>query len=618
MEFSRRTLLSSAVAIGGHSLTGPLWGNEKIDSLSSFPVGIMNAPLKSSAGSLDILEGDMPDDIFGHYFFMEGIALETGHFTPAGRGAICRVDFNQPHSISFKRALVQTPSAILMDHVSSSRDQFKLYGSLFYLSSSLGFMNFNNTAPIWMGDNRIVLTFEGGQPHEIDPLSLEVVSSVGTPDEWRPSINGVAGWFTPKKWLFPQVRTTAHPYFDERNGDAYTVNYGGLSALSGFLNLVSWDRVGRLKHWRVKTFDGSSPQIIGTVHSIAVTENLIIIFDTAARVEFLRTIGLKGITPQTNTTPTYIIRKKDLRRDSDTVMAHRYVLPFDTSDVLVDYDDQQGSEFRFFAQYLSASDKSEPSYRGESLYHGGRVDESIAGYPIAPHDIGGIVSGRVDLRASEPRLIDHSLVTIRDEELCWDVNDPIYYGHYNFPNRFEHIFYIANGYRPELLVKRGVKAYRDYPDKILESRDLPKDPKPSALFRYDCNQEAIVDSFQFPEDAISRSGQYLKKKGDSFQGQKDGYIICPVFLSQATNPGGNGKELWVFAADNLSSGPVCKLGHPDFDFAATNHAMWVPSIGPRPEASYKADSYRFYEDRLDDHSEEVRRIVRNEVYPRIL
>jgi hypothetical protein len=47
-------------------------------------------------------------------------------------------------------------------------------------------------------------------------------------------------------------------------------------------------------------------------------------------------------------------------------------------------------------------------------------------------------------------------------------------------------------------------------------------------------------------------------------------------------PGTSGEELWIFDAQDITRGPICRLGRPDLDFAFTVHAAWVPTLRPSP------------------------------------
>ena len=173
---------------------------------STFPRSIMKASLQESEGTLDVLEGNIPQDMTGHIFVAEGIPLETNHLSPNGRGAVTRLDFSAD-GVNFKRKMINTPSAILQQHVTGLFDKFNLMGGTIYQSMTLGYMNYCNTAPNYMGNNRFAFSYEGGIPFEFDAVTLDLVTPIGEVDEWKSSLPPFVDALTPKKQLFPQIRT---------------------------------------------------------------------------------------------------------------------------------------------------------------------------------------------------------------------------------------------------------------------------------------------------------------------------------------------------------------------------------------------------------------------------
>ncbi|MGI9280588.1 MAG: carotenoid oxygenase family protein [Endozoicomonas sp.] len=583
---------------------------------SSFPTQIMQASLGPSAGKLDILHGQLPSDIFGHVFMAEGISLEPGHLSPNGRGALVRFDFNN-QSVSFTRKMIDTPAALMQDRVDYWADRFRLLGGLTYYSPSMGFADYCNTAPNYLGDNRFALSYEGGVPYEFDGVTLDLVTPIGRYDEWERSLPSWMNTLTPDKWLFPQIRTTGHPYFDLESNDCFTINYGGnisnLGTRHGFIRLIKWDKEGHLKSWNIIGRNGKPAFIKATAHSLGVTRNHILVFETAAQVEPLRMIGIRSVDAQRHRTPIWIIRKKDLVEGKGVVIADYLELDFDTSDTMCNYDDHE-NEITLYGQYLGAMDKSEAQYFWDKLHFGGRVKKAIAGYPAAPVDVGGLVRGRIQVLPEGAREIRDDFRLIRDDQLFWDMNDPAYRGHFQFPETFEHIYWAAVGYRAGHVVKRVTDAYEDYPNRFYNNENLPDYDQPSALIHFDCNRMVVTDAYQFPEDCVMRTPQFMARQGST--AQDDGYIFTAVVRKFPTQNMGNGKEIWVFDADNLDQGPVAILGSTDLNFGTTNHALWVPQIGPRPSDRYKADVSDFFRSRLDKHRSQVRAVIEQEILPR--
>jgi hypothetical protein len=85
----------------------------------------------------------------------------------------------------------------------------------------------------------------------------------------------------------------------------------------------------------------------------------------------------------------------------------------------------------------------------------------------------------------------------------------------------------------------------------------------------------------------------------------DGYIICTVF-------GRNSNEIWIFQADQLGAGPICKLSHPQLDFGFTMHTTWLSAIAPRT-ASYDIPVRQDYESLLNQPA--IQQLFTEAVYP---
>ncbi|WP_020409596.1 carotenoid oxygenase family protein [Hahella ganghwensis] len=581
----------------------------------TFPDSIMNADLTPSSGTMDVISGTLPQDISGHVFMAEGIPLEKNHFTPNGRGALTRFDFN-PDGVGYLRKMINTPSAIMQEQVSGLLDRFSLLGGTIYFSTTMGFMNYCNTAPNYMGNNRFALSYEGGPPFEFDGETLELVTQVGNMDEWQSSLPPALDWLTSGKWLFPQIRTTGHPHFDLETGECFTINYGGNMGESGtrngFIRIIRWDQHGPFESWQVFNRQGENAYISATSHSLGVTRDHILIFQTAAFVENGRILGIRSVEPQRHRTPVWIIRKADLMPGADNVLADYIELDFDTSDIVCNYDDSNG-EITLYGQYMGAMDKSEPQMHLDRLHFGGWVDKPISGYPTAPVDIGGLVRARIRVHRFSAEEIKEDFSVVRDLR-CWDMNDPAYRGHFQFPDTFEHIYWAAIGYRPEHLPSRVANAYKDYPHRVFSNGSLPEMSQPSALLHFDCNAMAITDAYEFPSDCVMRTPQFMNRPGST--AQDDGYLFTAVVRKDPTNGRGNGKEIWIFDAGNLSQGPVCILSNPNLNFATTNHALWVESIGPRPVGVYRSDLAEFLTGKMSKHSREVQQILEEYILPK--
>jgi hypothetical protein len=69
---------------------------------------------------------------------------------------------------------------------------------------------------------------------------------------------------------------------------------------------------------------------------------------------------------------------------------------------------------------------------------------------------------------------------------------------------------------------------------------------------------------------------------------KNGCILTTVITgtAQASGDMTYTRELWLFDANNLAAGPVCRMAHPDLVFGFTIHSVWVAEAGTVPTPGY--------------------------------
>lgn len=192
---------------------------------------------------LTVLDGALPAELAGHYFFVGALKnpvdvrkQQSGqHYPLNGDGMLYRCDFDggkawlssEVMRSADQRADEATqPGGALYE---KGLERFRNVGMV-RMSAELGGRNFLNTAVVPMrfpGDasTRLLVTYDGGRPHEVDPVSLKVVTPVGFESEWRPEAVG--------QLPFPAVLTAAHPVCDFKTGELFTVNYG-----RGLLNII--------------------------------------------------------------------------------------------------------------------------------------------------------------------------------------------------------------------------------------------------------------------------------------------------------------------------------------------------------------------------------------------
>ena len=321
----------------------------------SFPAAMMTASAAELTDvKLQVVDGQLPADLSGHLFMVAPVGSVTSNGLPNpddahvwnGNGLIYRFDFDEAGAVKLTTRLAKTPCyyADLATKPGSDdqRMQFRDFGMARF-SLTLGMRNQLNTAFVPMqfepdAPSRLLLTFDGGRPYEIDPVTLELATPVGSNEEWRPGMT--------LKVPFPAVLSTAHPAFDPWTQELFTANYGRslanfletipflyeldalpdeleelLDAIASWVNLdaqlnallkpfqdladvlfrqlqapiekflgvanfvylMRWDGDGPIQRWRLITPDGDPVRIEQTMHQIGVSQDYVILMDTSLK-----------------------------------------------------------------------------------------------------------------------------------------------------------------------------------------------------------------------------------------------------------------------------------------------------------------------------------------------
>jgi carotenoid cleavage dioxygenase-like enzyme len=540
-----------------------------------FPRSMMRA----SAAEIDhvelhVIEGSLPADLEGHVFLVAPVGSVTSNGLPNpdnshvwnGNGLISRFDLSGPAHIKLTTRLARTPCfwADLATRKGTLKEHLGfLDWGLVRFSLSLGVRNQLNTAFVPMRfseaePTRLLLTFDGGRPYEIDPVSLAVVTPVGGNSEWR------AGTSFPLP--FAPVLSTAHPVFDSADLTLFSVNYGrslsnlfatipliswldqwaqrlgrwvwpiGLlahaltrhqrsflakeSSSEDFVDLLAWDGSGPLRRWHLVDEQQKPLRIQQTMHQIGVTQDYVVLADTSVKwgLEqilpgplslgscFDRLLRKLLTAPQRPDTSVYIVRKSDLVQHKSNLVAIRTVLPLETGHFLVNRDNPDNC-ITLYAAHEAASDVAEWLHPDDRLVRDGSpVAPELEGmFAVGAMDVGRV--GRYVIDANTGKIVNEDLLF--DQSLTWGVG--LYATPVNPDNVIEQqanlasIYWQSMGFCSDLLPESIYQLYAKYPNRLIPleellGKDQGPNRRPSTLFRMDTATMSIVDSYAFPQD----------------------------------------------------------------------------------------------------------------------
>ncbi|MEH1986699.1 MULTISPECIES: carotenoid oxygenase family protein [unclassified Nostoc] len=395
------------------------------------------------------------------------------------------------------------------------------------------------------------------------------------------------------------------------------------TAMPDFVYLLQWDGVGKLQRWQLMLPDGSPVRIEQSMHQLAVTKDYVVLMDTSLKIgpeqilnnpipdsleteRLLRRLLTRSQQPNS---PIYIVRRADLKADVTTVVVRPAVIPLETVHFLTDYENPDG-QITLHAAHLCATDIAEWVHK----YDISKFDAPKS----APLWLGGMLAnGQMDVGRLGRYQIDGETGQIQDAKVIYDTRRHWGIGFYACqeklasglpPKRIDNVYWQSLGFWPELLTEFIYNLYEDYPYRAVPLKELMQREealnRPSSLFRVDTIKMEVADFYDAPSGYFISSPQFIPRL-NSNGSSTDGYIVCTVF-------GEDKNEIWIFQADQLAAGPICKLSHPQLDFGFTMHTTWLSAIAPRT-ANYDIPVRQDYESLLNQPA--IQQLFAEAVYP---
>ena len=563
------------------------------------PLTLFDASDQERELALRVISGRLPADLQGHVFIVAALPWGNGAMIFNGDGMMYRLDLGVMGGARLTTRQAKTPCYWADVATRSSPMGFHNVG-VTRMSGTLGVRNELNTAWLPFGE-RLLVTYDGGRPWEVDVQTLELIAPMGTNAQWRSSIPFVQGPFKPHL-------STAHPFFDEHTGQVFSVNYGPAFPDSpAFTDVLRWDGQGDLQRWTLVDERDEPVHITQSAHQLAVTQDYVILVDCAFLVENEQLFNANYARAQAPDAVVYLVRRDALRDDQTQAPCRRVVIPREIVHLTADYDNPQG-RVTLYVAHNNATDASEWIRPDDVLYPSGQ--------PVRPQLVGHITSctdltsvGRHVIDAERGLLLESKHA--KDDELTWAVGFLTHAGQ-TPAGRLEHIFFNAVGMTSESMTQRIVDLYRDHPHREIPIDKLPEH-RPGTLFHFDPTRAALVDAYVFPAGRFASSPQFVPRP--QARHGADGYVVCTVVSDDDSWPGSSGDELWVFDAQRLAQGPLARLGHPELDLGFTLHTCFMHELKPRRSA-YAVDVRQDYALALQDQPEAIKTLFEQDVFPR--
>ncbi|HEY9807750.1 MAG TPA: carotenoid oxygenase family protein [Halomicronema sp.] len=422
---------------------------------------------------------------------------------------------------------------------------------------------------------------------------------------------------------------------------------------SNFTYLVRWDGKGNLQKWKLVQANGCPVKIEQSLHQFAITENYIILIDTAFKMlveEILPAVPGKKYKcaerllrnlidkQQLADNRVYIVRRDDLKSDQKKVRVKKASIPRGTNHFIADYKNPK-QQITLHMANMGTWDAAEWIRDiDESVFKSGEIEnlEKLYGVIMGPTDISRlgchIVNGetgeliRSDLTGIyENCNLNKSEENQEEKPYCQYTWGPALFTCVDTSKPLQDIYWSCLGCWPELLTKHGLKLYKNFKYRDVPEHEvinLTKEGILSNLLRLHIkpltsvsgseNRLEIQDVYQFPSNSFGTSPQFVPRAGGTGN-STDGYIVCVVHhgTDEQTD---NGNEIWIFDAANLKQGPVCQLWHPELKLGFTVHTTWLPKISKRT-ATYNIPVEDDYKDLVAKQPAEIQELFEKEIYP---
>ena len=412
--------------------------------------------------------------------------------------------------------------------------------------------------------------------------------------------------------------------------------------MQNFVYLMRWNGSGNIERWKLVLPDRSPVVIHQSLHQIAVTRNYIVLIDTAFSVgmaqtfnnplpnnkkteRLLRDFLSRPVSPESY---LYIVRRDRLQNgqqpiDSKTeveVVAQKLVIPMEILHFAADFEDSNG-KITLHIGHICAADAGEWMREFDTLPDKSETPITSRLYGMQTEVMDVSRFGRYIIDVEKGEIIESQIIS--DINFTWGAE---LYTYCDFlPSgksleKIENIYWCSFGFWPELLTKFIFKLYKNYKYREVSNEDLLKlldrqEGKPGCLLRLDTQEMKIADAFVFmpeieadntAEGYMINSPQFVPRVGGNGD-STDGYIVCTIYFK-------NSSEIWIFDANNLVGGPICKLGHPELRFGFTLHTTWLPKIAKRT-ATYNIPVEEDYQDLVAQQPAEIQELFKKEIYP---
>lgn len=509
---------------------------------------------------LSVVEGTWPDDLHGAVFVVGPDKRRPGGHWFDGPGLLCRIDPRPGPDgrIAVRQRRLRTRLVRLGEKVPW------LFAKLAFAEvSPFGITNLANTNVEPIAD-RLFVGYDAGRPVEVDPDSLTVVTPVGDTSEWFQAMPGL---------VEPMVAVAAHPATDPDARTMWFVNHTPVPGPDGpTAHIARWRLDGPVERWPVT---GLEP--FESIHDIKASRDHLVFCDLPFAVG-PETFGIGERTrPNADVTQLSIVAKADLDRipPGSPVPATVTTIAMPTGHLSVDEDEPDGL-LTVYLEHIPLADLMIRLREGAEVHGGG---------PPIDGEYEGLITLAVQPGAVGRYRIDPSTGEVVERDLAWDDRfwGPVLATRDRFTTaaraRARQLWFAGIGFEPDLVPEEWWRLYGDADlNCLVHPKDLPTEPVPASLVRFDLDAMEIVERWTFDGGAFASPPQFVPRRGST--APDDGYVLTMVHRD-------GDKELQLFDAAAIGDGPVARASAPGFRPPLLLHSCWMP-----PRSAGRRSDYR--------------------------
>lgn len=519
---------------------------------------VCNTSTIDSDYDLKLIEGQYPDDIEGNFYLCQCLGV-PGAFM-VGDTNIVKIKFDNS-KVHLTNRLMWNPAALSRLILDKTRHRFDYFG-LMFLSPGLGMFSYTEGMYL-LPDGRLAVTSDVDRPWIIERDSLRAVTPIGRREEWLPMMADKAGEVMGN--LFAGYSNSHVLYTDHEQGDVFLVNYQYKQADGSHpVKLIKWDGYGDFKHWFVVDEDENDIEIKQSIHELIFTKDYILLADTA----FIA--GTEMLTPWKNAplpnekTVVYIVDRSALENGCDKVIARRVEVAEPCIHLIAEYENPE-DKITVYMLHTPATNTAEILKDYDRDLDGQLFSKNMVGYGTLPV---------LDLSSIGKHVIDMKSVVVKESNyiaempFCWGPYLYTYMGRQIKPFNKQDLFVMFKGFSKDMLPNRTYKAYKDVDNRRVDIEEMISGEglnHNNSICRITTDHFEIADSYIMPDKVLLYTIACLEA----------GYVIAGVVCDTGPQVS-SGHEYWLFKADKLSEGPICKLGHKSLNNSTIFHTIFIP------------------------------------------